>query len=149
MEANNRFFAIVSVLRWYFCLTKVAENYKFRGEAVPMIFLFGLPHICPKRVGCDQFVIFKRFLYLLVFLSICRSEMVFLPDLSDGETSDGGAGRENFDGPGRTSSGILNFDDELMTSAPNINNNNRHAGAGMYFSMLKKKLYFMFSYIFT
>ena len=34
----------------------------------------------------------------------CRSEMVFLPDLSDGETSDGGAGRDNFDGPGRTSS---------------------------------------------
>ena len=75
--------------------------------------------------------------------------MVFLPDLSDGETSDGGAGRDNFDGPGRTSSGILNFDDELMTSAPNINNNNRHAGAGMYFSMLAKKLYFMFSYIFS
>ena len=65
--------------------------------------------------------------------------MVFLPDLSDGETSDGGAGRDNFDGPGRTSSGILNFDDELMTSAPNINNNNRHAGAGMFFSMLAKK----------
>ena len=64
--------------------------------------------------------------------------MVFLPDLSDGETSDGGAGRDNFDGPGRTSSGILNFDDELMTSAPNINNNNRHAGAGMYFSMSAK-----------
>ena len=64
--------------------------------------------------------------------------MVFLPDLSDGETSDGGAGRDNFDGTGRTSSGILNFDDELMTSAPNINNNNRHAGAGMYFSMLAK-----------
>ena len=38
--------------------------------------------------------------------------MVFLPDLSDGETSDGGAGRDNFDGPGRTSSGILNFDDD-------------------------------------
>ena len=64
--------------------------------------------------------------------------MVFLPDLSDGETSDGGVGRDNFDGPGRTSSGILNFDDELMTSAPNINNNNRHAGAGIYFSMLAK-----------
>ena len=72
--------------------------------------------------------------------------MVFLPDLSDGETSDGGAGRDNFDGPGRTSSGILNFDDELMTS-PNINNNNRHAGAGMYFSMLAKELYLLFSYI--
>ena len=74
--------------------------------------------------------------------------MVFLPDLSDGETSDGGAGRDNFDSPGRTSSGILNFDDELMTSAPNINNNNRHAGAGMYSSMLAKKIYVMFSYSF-
>ena len=75
--------------------------------------------------------------------------MVFLPDLSDGETSDGGAGRDNFDGPGRTSSGILNFDDELMTSAPNINNNNRHAGAGVYFSMLAKTLYFMFSFSYS
>ena len=43
--------------------------------------------------------------------------MVFLPDLSDGETSDGAGGI--------TSSGILNFDDELMTPAnnPNINVN--------------------------
>ena len=50
---------------------------------------------------------------VLTFASFnCRSEMVFLPDLSDGETSDGGAGRDNFDGPGRTSSGILNFDDD-------------------------------------
>ena len=40
--------------------------------------------------------------------------MVFLPDLSDGETSDGGGGT--------SPSGVLNFDDELMTSTPNINN---------------------------
>ena len=46
--------------------------------------------------------------------------MVFLPDLSDGETSDGADGTTGGGG-----GGALNFDDEeLMTSAPNINSSN-------------------------
>ena len=49
--------------------------------------------------------------------------MVFLPDLSDGETSDGADGTGT--GGGGGTGGTLNFDDdELMTSAPNINSSN-------------------------
>ena len=61
--------------------------------------------------------------FAIVFL-LCRSEMVFLPDLSDGETSDGADGTGT-GGVGGGTGGTLNFDDEeLMTSAPNINSSN-------------------------